>query len=223
MKVSCLSIFIFCGIQFCFAQETETSIIQNLREKISKDRMHQKVTVLVVKKEDMEKLKVQMERVNIFNSFELNNDLKSLKEIFVSPYTPEALTDISVILGNLTWGLINTVIGTGVLLVSVVPSFFVEDGFFPALHYCERNPRQLNLDIEALGKLLKEGDSFSLGLFQFNLSRNEGMAHEGGHAAQSAVLGPFYLPTVFVSYLISFIRTGNFHGGFIEHWANDWK
>ena len=59
----------------------------------------------------------------------------------------------------------------------------------------------------------------SMGIWEldFCAGYNFAAAHEGGHAKQSAILGPLYIPAALLSYAIN-----GGHGGFIESWADDW-
>ncbi len=56
------------------------------------------------------------------------------------------------------------------------------------------------------------GAAYSMGLFQIG---NFAEDHEGGHTVASATLGPLYLPTVALSYLIQ-----SHSSSFIEDWAD---
>jgi len=115
------------------------------------------------------------------------------------------------ILGNLTWGLPNTVIG-GVLAIGAVATSPFRGGY--GIRW-SRNGQQFQVDTRGMGVY---GSSMSMGLFELDYGAGSGVSyHEGGHASQSAVLGPLYIPAALASY-----GTNLGHGGFIEYWADDW-
>jgi len=107
--------------------------------------------------------------------------------------------------GNLTWGLVNTIIGAGIVLVSMVAvpiaSLFIEGRIrFPTFSISSSGS-QLYVYTPYLGLM---SGKMSMGLFEFDNTGSYRWAseHEGVHALQSAVLGPFYLPTILVTYLM---------------------
>ncbi len=83
---------------------------------------------------------------------------------------------------NLTWGLIQNVLGLAVFMLNVFRPHYVKDG-----------------SIVTLWRL--KYSSMCLGLFIFlseNSSEKGGAIyrHEYGHLVQSAILGPLYLPII---------------------------
>jgi hypothetical protein len=134
-------------------------------------------------------------------------------------YTPgsnsSVLKNILIWIGNLTWGLINTLVGVGIIIATMIVSPFSEYVDFPRFAMA-RSGRQIYVDVSGMGPYPAK---LSMGIFEFDNHTGYGWAshHEGGHAAQSAILGPFYLPVVLASYL-----TAGWGGGFIEDWADAW-
>lgn len=110
-------------------------------------------------------------------------------------------------LGNLTWGLVNTAIGFLTAIGYTIGHLF-SHGRFPEIRF---NGTQINVGPEEIG-----GHCWSLGAFHIGTPAHAD--HEAGHAKQSALLGPLYLPAVFLSYA----GAGFQHGGYIETWADNW-
>lgn len=123
------------------------------------------------------------------------------------------ITKVLAIVGNLTWGLANTVIGAGVVLATIAVSPFTRYVDFPSFHLSESG-MQIYVDVSGMSPI---PGKMSLGLFELDNASGFGFAsyHEGGHAIQSAVLGPFYLPAVLITYVIS-----GFDNGLMENLAD---
>lgn len=139
---------------------------------------------------------------------------------------------VLVIVSNLTWGLINTLVGLGFVITAAilapvthvagatVRAFGYEPLFMemrlPRLRIADNN-MQIYADVCGLG--FRES-KMSAGLFELDFCTWEEFAsdHEGGHAKQSALLGPLYFPAAILSYIL--VRG---HGGFIEEWADAWS
>lgn len=120
-------------------------------------------------------------------------------------YTPGSkyflLTKILAFIGNLTWGLANTLIGAGIVLATMAVSPFTPYVDFPTFALSSSG-MQIYVDVTGMGPL---PGKLSMGLFELDngLGYSYASEHEGGHAIQSAILGPLYLPTVLITYLIS--------------------
>lgn len=125
-------------------------------------------------------------------------------------YTPGQkyflITKILTLVGNLTWGLANTLIGAGVVLVTMAVSPFTRYVDFPTFRV-SASGMQIYVDVTGMSPI---PGKMSLGLFELDNAAGYRYAseHEAGHAIQSAILGPFYLPTVLVTYLISGFDVG---------------
>jgi hypothetical protein len=118
------------------------------------------------------------------------------------------------VISNLTWGLCNSVVGLGVIFWAMIASPFSEYVDFPSFTMSENG---FQIWVNATGAIIP-WMAFSLGVFVFGSSSEPyAGAHEGGHSFQSAILGPFYLPTVGISYLIQ-----GHYGSFMETWADGW-
>lgn len=125
-------------------------------------------------------------------------------------YTPGnkyfLITKVLTIIGNLTWGLANTLIGAGVVLVTMAVSPFTDYVDFPSFALAASG-MQIYVDVTGMSPF---GGKMSLGLFELDNGAGYYFAsdHEAGHAIQSAILGPLYLPTVLITYAL----TGVHHG-----------
>lgn len=125
-------------------------------------------------------------------------------------YTPGnkyfLITKVLTIIGNLTWGLANTLIGAGVVLVTMAVSPFSQYVDFPTFAIAASG-MQIYVDVTGMSPF---GGKMSLGLFELDNGSGYYFAseHEAGHAIQSAILGPLYLPTVLITYAL----TGVHHG-----------
>ncbi len=160
------------------------------------------------------------------------------KSLLFDPANPDhPLMHLFVISSNLSWGLINTMVGgafvaTKVLLVpisrgvnlflrfleSVTPYYFYKMYEFnlPRIKI-SRSKMQIYADVCGLGIV---PGKMSAGLFELDFCSGYNFAsgHEAGHAKQSALLGPLYFPAAILSYAL----VGG-HGGFIETWADIWS
>ncbi len=117
-------------------------------------------------------------------------------------------------IGNLTWGLVNTMIGASIVVAAMAVSPFTPYVDFPTLRISQ-NGNQIYADVTGINPLGLAG-KMSMGIFELDNGAGASFAseHEGGHAIQSAILGPFYLPTVLTTYLIF-----GFDQGPMEWWA----
>ncbi len=136
------------------------------------------------------------------------------KSILFNPNQPDhPLVHLLVIASNLSWGLINTLVGLGFVIVRVLltPILGVPDIRISA------SRMQIYADVCGLGVPYSK---MSAGLFELDYCTNYHFAsdHEAGHAKQSALLGPLYFPAAILSYILVLG-----HGGFIEHWADAWS
>lgn len=149
-----------------------------------------------------------------------------------NPALPDhPLIHVLVIVSNLSWGLVNTLVGLGfVITAAIVAPITMAAGAtirafgYEPLFYEMRMPRlsiadsnmQIYADVCGLG--IVQG-KMSAGLFELDFCTWHSFAsdHEAGHAKQSAILGPLYFPAAILSYVLN---AG--HGGFIEDWADAW-
>ncbi len=154
------------------------------------------------------------------------------KSLLYGPNNPDhPLVHLLVITSNLTWGLVNSLVGLGFIAAGLIlaPATriintisrmltgyrIVYNVHWPAIKVAQ-NRMQLYVDSCGLGYIRSK---MSMGLFELDFCTNHRFAsmHEGGHAKQSALLGPLYLPAAILSYALVLG-----HGGFIEHWADVW-
>lgn len=136
------------------------------------------------------------------------------------PYKRESKANVAQkivhVVDNSTVGAVQTVIGaTHVLVFAAMQPIpgAKEYGISPKMKpHNNRNSEVTQIRIDS--DLPWFYGAYSLGLFQVNSS--DGVEdHEGGHSVASAALGPLYLPTVAMSYLMES------HGGsFFEEWAD---
>lgn len=136
------------------------------------------------------------------------------KTLLYDPNNPDhPLVHILVIASNLTWGLINTLIGLGFVIVRVLLTPFLG---MPTIKV-SASRMQIYADVCGLGVPYTK---MSAGLFELDFCTSYSFAsdHEAGHAKQSAVLGPLYFPAAILSYILVMG-----HGGYIEHWADAWS
>ncbi len=126
------------------------------------------------------------------------NEGRSAGEAGLRPSGRKRMVNLLSAVANLTWGLLNTIVG----LVVAVP--FVLMGRRVSW---SSNGKQVNIDTLNL--------HMSLGLLHFGANAQ----HEGGHALQSAILGPAYLPLVGFAYGLAWLTTGDLSQAFIEKWA----
>jgi hypothetical protein len=124
------------------------------------------------------------------------------------------ITKLLSYIGNLTWGLANTVIGAGVVVTTMLVSPFTPYVDFPTFHLSESG-MQIYVDVTGMSPIRGK---MSLGLFELDNGSGFGFAseHEGGHAIQSAILGPLYLPAVLITYALS-----GFDNGLMENLADE--
>tara|TARA_B100001971_G_C18268010_1_gene596230 strand:- start:68635 stop:69933 length:1299 start_codon:yes stop_codon:yes gene_type:complete len=156
------------------------------------------------------------------------DDLFKDKTILFDPANPDhPIVHVLVILSNLTWGSIQTSIGLGIVLthaVVITPLSWILEPLFP-MYFMKlrgptlkiaRNKMQIYADVCGFPAIPSK---MSMGIFELDFCAGYSFAsaHEGGHAKQSALLGPFYLPAAILSYALNMG-----HGGFIEEWADDW-
>lgn len=154
------------------------------------------------------------------------------KSFLFDPALPDhPLVHVLVIVGNLSWGLVNTLVGLGFVITAAivapitqvagatVRAFGYEPLFMemrmPRLRIAESN-MQIYADVCGLGFIPSK---MSAGLFELDFCTGYSFAsdHEAGHAKQSALLGPLYFPAAILSYILNMG-----HGGFIEDWADEW-
>ncbi len=117
--------------------------------------------------------------------------------------------NVLTIVGNLTWGLVNTLLGTVVALP------FLLTGSLPRV---SNNGKQLQL----MPAFMEAKQGLSLGIWSFG---KVDPLHEGGHAIQSAILGPFYLlaigiPSVMSALLAPLRPPGRHEKSWFEVWAS---
>lgn len=149
---------------------------------------------------------------------EMNKFLKTFDKVSLL-YNPaqkaSALFNVISWIGNLTIGLVNTLIGAGVVVLTAIISPLSRTVDFPTLKI-SASGSQIYADVSGMG--LMHG-KMSLGLFELDnyAGYTAASEHEGAHAIQSVIFGPLYLPVVIASYMIS-----GFDRGFMEDWAERW-
>lgn len=131
-----------------------------------------------------------------------------------SAKSSKKIKKIATIISNLTWGLVNTVIGVGAIII-MTPFQFVMDLNTPfkciKKPYVELSENGLQLSVR-ICPLSATGASLGL----INIGNSD--FHEGGHSVQSALLGPLYLPAVLASYMIQGHSDSS-----LEIWAREWE
>lgn len=155
-------------------------------------------------KENFEKLKA-----------DYNKKIETMSFLF-DPANPDSIiSKVLVTISNLTWGLVNSVIGAGVVLTAAIVSPFTQYVDFPTIKL-SASGQQIYVDVSGLTPV---AGKMSLGIFELDNHGGYHFAsgHEGGHAKQSALLGPLYLPVVVFSYIIQ-----GHSGSFMETWADNW-
>jgi hypothetical protein len=138
------------------------------------------------------------------------------KTLLYDPLNPDSkVVKIFTWFGNLTWGAINSLVGFGFVVAAAIVSPFTRHVDFPTLRLSSSGS-QIYADVSGM---LPFRGKISFGIFEtdYNAGYRFASAHEAGHATQSALLGPLYLPAA----LLSYILVGG-HGGFIEEWADAW-
>lgn len=162
---------------------------------------------------------------------EYHNSLKGKTFLYHPELRDHPMILILVIVSNLTWGLVNTLVGLGFVITAAIlapitqaagatiRAFGYEPLFMemrlPRLRIAD-NHMQIYADVCGLGFTESK---MSAGIFELDFCTWESFAsdHEGGHAKQSALLGPLYFPAAILSYIL--VRG---HGGYIEEWADAW-
>ncbi len=102
-----------------------------------------------------------------------------------------------IIMSNLTWGLPNTLVGVTVIAVGAIAAPFSPILDMPRFEKSESG-KQIAVNVD---NLFMFPSNVSFGLFQLKSNMEGADDHEGGHAVQSAILGPFYLPVVVGDYI----------------------
>ncbi|MGZ3794442.1 MAG: hypothetical protein ACXVCP_18995 [Bdellovibrio sp.] len=149
---------------------------------------------------------------------EMDKFLKAFDKVSLL-YNPaqkaSALFNVISWVGNLTFGLINTLLGAGVVVLTAIVSPFSSSVDFPTLKI-SASGSQIYADVSGMGPM---AGKLSLGLFELDNYAGYSFSsdHEGVHAIQSVIFGPFYLPVVVASYMMS-----GFDNGFMEDWAWEW-
>lgn len=133
-----------------------------------------------------------------------------------------------VFFANLTWGSIQSSLGLGIILTQALvvnPVYYIAELGM----YGPRGARLRFLDLKPAvnGKQIYANvcglpafpSKMSMGIWELDFCTYDSYSsyHEGGHAKQSALLGPLYIPAAILSYLMN-----GGHGGFIESWADAW-
>lgn len=157
--------------------------------------------------------------------------MKSKSLLFDLTNPDHPLVHVLVIVSNLSWGLINTMVGLGFVITAAImaPVTHVAGAGVRAMGYEPlfmemRMPKlkiadsgmQIYADVCGLGYIPSK---MSAGLFELDFCTGYTFAsdHEAGHAKQSALLGPLYFPAAILSYILNMG-----HGGYIEDWADAW-
>jgi len=121
------------------------------------------------------------------------------------------------ILDNSTVGAIQSVIGAGHIILSLAMrdnDHYIEYRNEPFIEVFKKDKDHKTSEVNQLvvNSNAFNADAYSLGLFQVGGCAEK---HEGGHSVASAAIGPLYLPSIALSYLI---QTHNL--SFFEEWAN---
>lgn len=98
------------------------------------------------------------------------------------------------VLDNSTVSAIQTVLGAGHIVVFGILNPINDEDFGLGIHTSDDEVVQVIVKTDAF-----KASAYSLGLFQVGDDAHD---HEGGHSVASAALGPLYLPTVALSYLL---------------------
>lgn len=192
------------------AQLESVSQILNLRSMSSKEKILKIVLDIPIRSYEFnfEKMKHLAEKIGYEKVFRDMADL----------IRSRGLLDVLVWMGNLTWGLPNSVMGFIVVIslatVKTSLACFDRNSSFPWIAVSE-NGKQIYVNVSNISAGLSNltgrywlrfsAGKISLGIWEIDLESNSwsyASFHEGGHAIQSALLGPFYLPFVFGSYAI---------------------
>ncbi len=172
---------------------------------------------------------ISSELQDAYNKLQTQSDLNfKNKSILYNPANPDhAILHMLVILSNLTWGSIQSSIGLGIVLshaIIVTPISWILKPFMgsrirllrgPSISVANNN-MQLYANVCGFPAIPSK---MSMGIWELDFCTGKRFAsgHEGGHAKQSALLGPLYLPAAILSYTLNLG-----HGGFIESWATNW-
>jgi len=181
--------------------EKNTSVeIKNILAKTNSDMIS--ITKKLRSQYNLKEASCGEECTQIKKDFEvINKQFESITFLYTPGQKYFVLTRLLTVVGNLTWGLCNTLIGAGVVLTTMIVSPFTDAIDFPSFAIA-RNGMQFYVDVSGMSPI---AGKMSLGLFE--LSNYAGLSfasdHEGGHGIQSAVLGPLYLPTIIADYIIS--------------------
>lgn len=138
------------------------------------------------------------------------------KSLLYSPgANSNALVNLLTWVGNLTWGLVNTLMGLGIVIATIIVSPFTPYVDFPTFAL-SLNGKQIYVDVTGMSPV---AGKMSMGIWELDNASGPYFAtgHEGAHAVQSALLGPLYVPVVLFSYAIA-----GFDQGFMEEWAWQW-
>jgi hypothetical protein len=171
------------------------------------------------KNQGVQKIEKQLNQTQKAQMIAMKAEVKKVFGNKTLLYTPGAnsngLVNLFAWVGNLTWGLVNTLLGLGVVIATMVISPLTPYVDFPTFAPAQ-NGKQIYVDVTGMSPV---AGKMSLGLFELDNASGPSFAsgHEGAHAVQSAILGPLYLPAVLVTYAIS-----GFDQGFMEDWADAW-
>lgn len=161
-----------------------------------------------------------------------DNEFETLTFLYDPNQNDHPAVHALVIIANLTWGLPNTLVGLGFIITAAILAPITQgvgavirfSGYEPLFMEMRlprlkiaRSKMQIYADVCGLGFIPSK---MSAGLFELDFCTGHRFAseHEGGHAKQSALLGPLYFPAAMLSYALNLG-----HGGFIESWADAWE
>lgn len=114
------------------------------------------------------------------------------------------------VIDNSTVGAVQTVLGASHVIVFAALKPISHKRFGLSTHVGKEN--EVSQFVVDMNIPWFQGGSYSLGLFQVGGDYEK---HEGGHSVASAALGPLYLPTVGLSYLVE-----SHDSSFMEDWAD---
>ena len=172
-------------------------------------------------------------QTSLYTTITEYHELMKSKSLLYDPTNPDhPLVHVLVVVSNLSWGLINTMVGLGFVITAAImaPVTQVAGAGVRAMGYeplfmemrmpnlrVSKSGMQIYADVCGLGYIPSK---MSAGLFELDFCTGYSFAshHEAGHAKQSALLGPLYFPAAILSYILNMG-----HGGYIEDWANAWK
>lgn len=171
------------------------------------------------KNQGVQKLEKQLNKSQKAQMAAMKSEIKKAFGNKTLLYTPGAnsngLVNLFAWIGNLTWGVVNSALGLGIVIATMVVSPLTPYVDFPTFA-ASQNGKQIYVDVTGMSPV---AGKMSLGIFELDNGTNPSFAtgHEGAHAVQSAILGPLYIPAVLVTYAIS-----GFDQGFMENWADAW-